>query len=40
MLARGSDLALNARLSLANEIRICIRVTDLGYLLLVSEFLG
>ena len=40
MLARVSDLALNAGLSSANEIRVCIRATDLGYLLLVSEFLG
>ena len=38
--AGGSDFNNNAGLSLANEIRACIRASDLDYLLLVSEFLG
>ena len=37
---RGSNLALNVRLSSANEIRACIMASDLDYLLLVSKFLG
>ena len=40
MSAKGSNLALNAGFSLANEIRVCIKASDLGYLLLVLEFLG
>ena len=40
ILAGGSDLALNTGLSLANEIRACIKASDLDCLLLVSKFLG
>ena len=40
ILAKGFDLALNAGLSLTNVTRACIRASDLGHLLLVSEFLG
>ena len=34
------DLALNVGLSSANEIKACIKASDLDCLLLVSEFLG
>ena len=36
----GYDLALNVGLSSANEIKACIKASDLDCLLLVSEFLG
>ena len=39
ILVEGSNIALNARLSSANEIKACIKASDLDCLLLVSEFL-